>query len=60
MEGGAGQKKEASWTSRTDMKTRGGEQRGGRSQEKEGRMHGAGLGITGKAAGTGDQGGQGA
>lgn len=39
-------KKQTRWTSRPDMKTSGGGQRWGRSQEKEGGMHGARQGIT--------------
>lgn len=57
---GSWTKKQGSSTIRADMKTRGGRQRGGRSQEKEGRMHGTGLRIIGKEVGTGDHGGRGA
>lgn len=44
-------KNQTSWTSRTDRKTSGGRQRCGRSQEKEGGMHGAQLGIREKETG---------
>lgn len=53
-------KKQASWTRTADLGSRGGGQMGGRSQEKEGGMHGAGLEIAGMEAGTGDCGGRGA
>lgn len=57
MEKNKQKKSQANQTRRADLETRRGGQRGGRSEEKEGGMHGAGLGIAGKSAGTGDRGG---